>query len=60
MVWIGRDLKDHKAPTPQCYRQGHLPLEQVAHSPIQLGLEHLQGWGVQNLSGQPVAAPYHL
>jgi len=28
---------------PPCYRQGHLPLDQVAQSPIQPGLEHLQG-----------------
>jgi len=26
-----------------CYRQGHLPLDWVAHSPIQPGLEHSQG-----------------
>jgi len=26
-----------------CHGQGHLPLDQVARSPIQPGLEHLQG-----------------
>jgi len=40
MVCVGGDLSDHFIPTP-CYRQGHLPLDQVAHSPIQPGL--LQG-----------------
>ncbi|EOB01623.1 hypothetical protein Anapl_10518, partial [Anas platyrhynchos] len=23
------------------------------------GLEHLQGWGIHNLSGQPVPVPHH-
>ena len=40
-----------------CPGQGHLPLDQVAQSPIQPGLEHLQGWGIHNFSGQPV--PHH-
>ena len=38
-------------------RQGHQPphlLDQVAQGPIQPGLEHLQGRGIYNLSGQPV------
>uniref|UniRef100_A0A672UYG3 Tripartite motif containing 65 n=1 Tax=Strigops habroptila TaxID=2489341 RepID=A0A672UYG3_STRHB len=39
MVWVGRDLKAHSVPTP-CHGQGHLPLEQVAPSPVQPGLEH--------------------
>jgi len=30
---------------PPCHEQGHLPLDQVAQSSIQLGLEHCQGWG---------------
>ena len=46
-----------------CHRQGHQPphliLDQVAQGPIQPGLEHLQGWGIHNLSGQPVPAPHH-
>ena len=42
MVWVRRDLYDHLIPTP-CYRQGHLPLDQVAHSPIQPGLVVLPG-----------------
>jgi len=63
MPWVGRDLKDHEAPTP-CCRQGHQPPHflpaQVAQGPIQPGLEHLQGW-----TGHPqplwaaVPAPHH-
>ena len=42
--------------------QGHQPphlLDQVAQGPIQPGLEHLQGRGIYNLSGQPVPTPHH-
>jgi len=39
MVWVGRDLQRSSSPTP-CHGQGHLPLDQVAQSPIQPGLEH--------------------
>ena len=46
-------------PTP-CYRQGHLPLDQVAHSPIQPGLECFQGGGIHNLTGQPVHLMYDI
>ncbi|GAB0180650.1 cAMP-dependent protein kinase inhibitor alpha [Grus japonensis] len=31
----------------------------VAQSPIQRGLEHFQGGGIYNLSGQPVPVSYH-
>jgi len=37
MVLPGRDLKDHLVPTPLPWL-GHLPLDQVAQSPIQAGL----------------------
>ncbi|KAK4822675.1 hypothetical protein QYF61_019042 [Mycteria americana] len=37
-----------------CHGQGHLPLDQVAQSPIQPGLEHFQGWDIHSFSGQPV------
>ena len=44
MAWIGRDLKDHEAPTPH-HMQGHQPpyliLDQAAQGPIQPDLEHL-------------------
>jgi len=56
MAWVGRDLKDHEAPTP-LRRQGCQPpyviLDQTAQGPIQPGLEYLQGQGIHNLSGQP-------
>ena len=43
---------------PSCCRQGRQPsyliLDQAAQCSIQPGLEHLQGWGIHNLSGQPV------
>jgi len=38
MVWVGRDLKGHFIPTP-LHGQGHLPLDQVAQSLVQPGLE---------------------
>lgn len=42
-IWIGKDLKDHLV-LPPWHRQGQLPLDQVAQSPIQCGLEDFQGW----------------
>ena len=39
MVWVGRELVDDLVPIP-CHGQGHLPLDQVAQSPIQSGLKH--------------------
>ena len=53
MIWVGRDLSDHLVPTP-CHRQGHLPLDQVVHSPIQPGLECFQGGGIQSLYAQKI------
>ncbi|EOB08416.1 hypothetical protein Anapl_06434, partial [Anas platyrhynchos] len=58
MAQVGRNLKDHPFPPP-CHGQEHLPPDQVAQSPIQPGLEHLQGWGIHNFSGQPVPGPHH-
>jgi len=55
MVWVGRDIEDHVVPTT-CYWQGHLPLDQVARSPIQP--ECSWGEGILNLTGQPV--PPHI
>jgi len=57
MVRVGRDLKGHlkviyfQLP---CHEQGHLPLDQVAQSSIQPGLEHCQGGDSHSFSGQPV------
>jgi len=39
---------------PPCHEQGHLPLDQVAQSSIQPGLEHFQEGGIYIFSGQPV------
>ena len=48
---------------PLCHRKCHQPpklvLDQVAQGPIQPGPEHLQGWSIHSLSGQPVPAPHH-
>jgi len=56
MAWVGKDLKDHQAPTPTRHRQGHQPpyliSEQAAQGPLQPSLDHLQGWGIHSLSGQ--------
>ena len=63
MAWFRRHLKDHQAPNPPLLLQGHqlphLILDQAAQGSIQPGLEHLKGWGIHNLSGQPVPAPHH-
>jgi len=44
---------------PLCHEQGHLLLDQVAHSSIQLGLEHIEGGGIRSFSGQPVPVFHH-
>ena len=45
---------------PSCHGQGHLPLDQVAQSPIQPGLETPpQGGGIHSFSGQPLPVPHH-
>ena len=48
---------------PVAGRAANLHIEycqgQAAQGPIQPGLEHLQGWGIHSLSGQPVPAPHH-
>jgi len=58
MVWVGKNLIDHLVP-PLCHGQGHLPLDQVAQSPIQRGLQQFQGGGIHDFSGQPVPVPHH-
>ena len=58
MVWIGRDLKDHLFPTPLPWA-GTPSTRPGCSKPIQPGLEHCQGWGIHNLSGQPVPVPHH-
>ena len=44
---------------PPCHEQGHLPLDQVAQSSIQPGLERCQGGGIHSFSGQPVPVFHH-
>jgi len=51
-------FKDHLA-QHLCHGWGHLPLNQVAQSPIQPHLEQFQEWGILNFSGQSVAVPHH-
>jgi len=45
MAWVGRDHKDHEAPTLPGHRQGHQPphfiLDQAAQGPIQPRLEEV-------------------
>ena len=57
MAWVGII----KFQTP-CHRQSQPPdlvLNQAAQGLIQPGLEHLHGWSIHSLSGQPVLAPHH-
>jgi len=42
-----------------CHGQGHLPLDQVAQSPVQPGLEPCQGGGSRSFSGHGHAC-FHL
>jgi len=44
---------------PPCHKQGQLHPEQVAQSPVQPGLECLQGWGIDHQSGQPLPGFHH-
>jgi len=43
----------------QSHQPPHLILDQAAQGPIQPGLEHLQGQGIHDLTGQPLPALYH-
>ena len=62
MAWVGRDPKDHQVPIP-LPQAGLTSTRSSTRSgwpgPIQPGLEHLQGQGIRNLSGQPVPEPCH-
>ncbi|XP_053936163.1 N-acetylglucosamine-1-phosphodiester alpha-N-acetylglucosaminidase isoform X2 [Cuculus canorus] len=56
MEWfVLKGPQSPSSPTP-CHGQGHLTLDQ---SPIQPGLEHLQGRGSHHCSGQPGPGPPH-
>ena len=63
MAWVGRDLKDHTAPTPPPHAgppTSTFNTSPGCPGPIQPDLEHLQGW-----TGHPqplwtaVPAPHH-
>jgi len=58
--WFGLEgtFKGHLV-QPPCSGQGHLPLDQVAQSPVQPDLECFQGWGIYHLSGQPMPVSHH-
>lgn len=55
MVWLGRHLKDHRIPAPLL--MGHLPLVQVAASPIQAGLQRFQRQSIHSFSRKYVPVP---
>lgn len=50
MVCTGRDLKVMQSQL-SCHEQD-LPLDQIAQSPLQAGLEHLLGWDTHSCFGQ--------
>ena len=52
-------FKGHVAQTP-CNEHGHRPLEQVAQSPVQPGLQCFQELGIYHLPEQPVPVSHHL
>jgi len=63
MAQVGRDLKDHEAPTPLPQSGPPTSISNIRPGclwPIQPGLEPLQEWGIHNLSGQPVPAPTYF
>lgn len=41
---------------PPCNVQEHLPLDEVAQSPVYADIEGFQVWSIQPCCGQPVAA----
>jgi len=57
--WLGLEgtLKITSSTSSHCGQDCH-PLDQAAQDPIQLGLEHLQGCGIHNFSGQHVPVPH--
>ena len=62
MAWVGRDFRDHQAPTPLMHAGPPVSILNTrppCPGPIQPGLEHIQGQGIHNLPGQPLTAPRH-
>jgi len=39
--------------------QGHVLVDQIVQSLVQLDLEHFQGWDTHNFSGKPVPVSCH-
>ena len=58
IVKLEGTLKGHLGQLP-CNEQGHLQLDQVDQSPVQLDSECLQEKGIHHLSGQPATVPHH-
>jgi len=60
MEWFGLEetSKHHLVQTP-CNEQRHLPLDQVAQSPVQPDLACFHRWGIYHLCGQPVPVFHH-
>lgn len=56
MVEVGRDLWRSSCPA-LLLKQGHL--EPVAQDHVQMAFEYLQGWRLDNFSGQPVPVLGH-
>ena len=62
LIWIRGliiESQNHLLVLMPCNQQGHLPLAQFAHSPIQPDLEGFQGGGIHSHSGQPVPVSQH-
>ena len=57
MVWVEGTLQMSLLQSP-CHGQGHLPLDQVAQSPIQPSLQQFQGGDSHSFFGQPVPGPH--
>ena len=58
MAWVGRNFRDHPAPTPLPWA-GLPPATPSCPVPTKPGPEHLQGWSIHTFSGQPVPVPHH-
>ena len=54
---VGKDPQDH--PVQPFARHQWFSLNHVPQHTIQMFLEHLQGWWLHHLSGQPIPVPDH-
>lgn len=55
-VWVGRELQNHLV-NLSWHGKRHHPIDHIAQSLIQHGLEHFQGWRIHSSSGQPISVP---